>query len=79
MHQRCAAYSSGVPLTSNGSQPKQIEANQKQIETISFGGVPLTPAVCPDILTHRHTDTQTHRHRHTDTRTHRQTHRHTDT
>ena len=49
LHQRCAAYSSGVPLTSNGSQPKQIEANQcksKQIETIRFSGVPLTPAVC---------------------------------
>ena len=49
MHQRCAAYSSGVPLTSNGSQPKQIEANHwksKKIETIRFSGVPLTPAVC---------------------------------
>ena len=49
MHQRCAAYSSGVPLTSNGSQLKQIEANQcksKPMETIRFSGVPLTPAVC---------------------------------
>ena len=27
LHQRCAAYRGGVPLTSNGSQPKQIEAN----------------------------------------------------
>ena len=49
LHQRCAAYSSGVPLTSNGSQPKQIEANHwksKKIETIRSSGVPLTPAVC---------------------------------
>ena len=49
MHQLCAAYSSGVPLTPNGSQPKKIEANQcksKQIETIRFSGVPLAPAVC---------------------------------